>query len=221
MVPPRIYIDLGQQDGDNNLPQGWGFDLKTVGSLIYHFALPVEFGYDAYTVQLYKQEHQGKAPPKNYNNPEWMAWRAAKLTQLMAKINKEVKAVRKDAVISLSPNSPNFAYNKYLQDWRRWANTGLLDEVIVQVYREDLAAIKSELNNNDLLSINNKIPIAIGLYTGPFLKAKSVERLKQEIKIVQKSPYKGVSFFSWETTLWFLKKSSHHQVEQTFRQLFV
>ncbi len=34
-VPPRIYIDLGQNDDDNNLPQGWGFYLKTVGALIY------------------------------------------------------------------------------------------------------------------------------------------------------------------------------------------
>lgn len=33
-VPPRIYIDLGQNDGDNNLPKGWGFKLETVGALI-------------------------------------------------------------------------------------------------------------------------------------------------------------------------------------------
>ena len=32
-VPPRIYTDLGQQDGDDNLPQGWGFKLETVGAL--------------------------------------------------------------------------------------------------------------------------------------------------------------------------------------------
>uniref|UniRef100_UPI00187EEC6D hypothetical protein n=1 Tax=Oculatella sp. LEGE 06141 TaxID=1828648 RepID=UPI00187EEC6D len=33
-VPPRIYVDLGQQDGDDNLPQGWGFHLETVAALI-------------------------------------------------------------------------------------------------------------------------------------------------------------------------------------------
>lgn len=33
-VPPRIYVDLGQNDGDDNLPQGWGFRLETVGTLI-------------------------------------------------------------------------------------------------------------------------------------------------------------------------------------------
>jgi hypothetical protein len=38
-VPPRIYIDLGQNDGDNNLPKGWGFRLETVGALIYRGAI--------------------------------------------------------------------------------------------------------------------------------------------------------------------------------------
>lgn len=38
-VPPRIYVDLGQNDDDANLPQGWGFKLNTVGALIYRGAL--------------------------------------------------------------------------------------------------------------------------------------------------------------------------------------
>ncbi len=38
-VPPRIYVDLGQNDGDNNLPKGWGFRLKTIGALIYRGAI--------------------------------------------------------------------------------------------------------------------------------------------------------------------------------------
>jgi hypothetical protein len=38
-IPPRIYIDLGQNDGDNNLPQGWGFHLETVGALIHRGAI--------------------------------------------------------------------------------------------------------------------------------------------------------------------------------------
>jgi hypothetical protein len=33
-VPPRIYVDLGQNDGDRNLPKGWGFRLETMGTLI-------------------------------------------------------------------------------------------------------------------------------------------------------------------------------------------
>ncbi len=38
-IPPRIYVDLGQNDDDGNLPQGWGFKLNTLGALIYRGAL--------------------------------------------------------------------------------------------------------------------------------------------------------------------------------------
>ncbi len=38
-VPPRIYVDLGQNDDDGNLPQGWGFTLNTLGALIYRGAI--------------------------------------------------------------------------------------------------------------------------------------------------------------------------------------
>ncbi|NWF61155.1 MAG: hypothetical protein HXY43_18335 [Fischerella sp.] len=39
-MPPRIYVDLGQNDGDENLPKGWGFRLETVGALIHRGAIP-------------------------------------------------------------------------------------------------------------------------------------------------------------------------------------
>ena len=32
-VPPRIYVDLGQND-DAHLPKGWGFRLETIGALV-------------------------------------------------------------------------------------------------------------------------------------------------------------------------------------------
>lgn len=37
-IPPRIYVDLGQNDKDGNLPQGWGFKLNTLGALIFRGA---------------------------------------------------------------------------------------------------------------------------------------------------------------------------------------
>ncbi|MBD2776484.1 family 10 glycosylhydrolase [Iningainema tapete] len=184
-----------------------------------HFGLPIEFGYDVYTTKLYQKEY-GRKPPSNPANAQWMAWRAEKLTQLMRKITLSVKAVRPRAVVSLSPNSPDFAYSKYLQDWRSWVRLGLLDEVVVQVYRQDLASFKSELYNGGFYSLQNLVPVSIGLYTGPFLGAKSIQRLQKEVKAVQAASYSGVSFFSWETTLWLFKKSPAQAVEKVFVELF-
>lgn len=183
-----------------------------------HFAIPVEFGYDNYTVQLYRQEHNGSPPPKNIKNPEWMAWRAKKLTQLMTKISQAVKVEKPQLIISLSPNSLDFAYKNYLQDWGRWVKSGLLDEVVVQIYRNDIQAIQNELNNQQLLNIRSRVPTAIGLYTGPFLSPKPIQNIKQEIAVVKKTKYQGVSFFSWETTLWIFKGGSQRQFEAGLRE---
>jgi uncharacterized lipoprotein YddW (UPF0748 family) len=186
-----------------------------------HFGLPIEFGYDSYTIKLYQADHRGAKPPNNPAAEEWIAWRAERLTQLMAKISKAVKATRQGAVVSLSPHPPNFAYHKYLQDWTRWVNLGLVDEVVVQVYRQDLAALKAQLYNGGFRPLlRQNVPITIGLYTGPFLAAKQIQSLGNEVEAVRVAGYKGVSFFCWETTFWLFKGSSEKQVRQTFLKLF-
>lgn len=59
-----------------------------------HFGIPVQLGYDPLTVKLYQQEHDGKSPPIDPYNAEWMRWRAAKLTSFMEDITKAVKMVK-------------------------------------------------------------------------------------------------------------------------------
>lgn len=185
-----------------------------------HFGLPVAFGYDPYTVELYKADHGGLEPPADGNNPEWVAWRAEKITQLMTKISQAVKSVNPEAVVSVSPNPPAFAYSKYLQDWRRWVDLSLVDEVVVQVYRDDLAVLENDLYNSGFYDVREQVPTAIGLYTGPVTAAKSIDRLSDEIQLVQSAGYGGVAFFSWETTLWALKGDSKKLVRSALVERF-
>lgn len=184
-----------------------------------HFGLPVEMGYDAYTRQLYAAEHGGASPPSNPQNAAWMQWRSRYITDLMTRISQSVKAEKPDAIVSLSPNPPDFAYRKYLQDWRRWVDQGSVDEVIVQLYRPDLAALQNDLYSGALVQLKQKVPIAIGLYTGPFWPVKSLDRLQAEIQAVQAAAYQGISFFCWETTFWIFRQDAAERVQQRFRQL--
>jgi uncharacterized lipoprotein YddW (UPF0748 family) len=168
-----------------------------------HFALPIDYGYDPYTVKLYQAEYPGEMPEPS--NPTWMKWRADRLTDFMARIHKAVKSVNKDAIVSLSPNAPDYAYRKSLQDWTRWVKMGLVDEVIVQLYRPSLASLQTELDSGTLQSMAQKVPVAVGLYTGPFNNAKSVKQLEKEVEAVRSAGYAGTSFFCWETTFWIFR----------------
>ena len=64
----------------------------------------------------------GQLPRAILVTAEWVRWRAEKITQLMGRIAAAVKAADPDAIVSLSPNPPDFAYQQYLQDWRRWVS---------------------------------------------------------------------------------------------------
>jgi uncharacterized lipoprotein YddW (UPF0748 family) len=167
-----------------------------------HFGLPIEFGYDAYTVGLYKASHKGQAPPPNPADPEWMKWRADRLTDLMGQIVRSVKQAKPSAVISLSPNLPEFAYRTSLQDWSEWVRRDWLDEVVVQVYRPDIASFTAVLDRPDLQKLAQQVPLSIGIYTGPWLKPKPRSEVRQAIQAVRQRPYAGMAFFCWESTFW-------------------
>ncbi|MEO1593519.1 MAG: family 10 glycosylhydrolase, partial [Cyanobacteria bacterium J06632_22] len=89
-----------------------------------HLGLPYEYGYDPYTVALYQAEHNGAAPPADPKDAEWTRWRADKITAFMGRVFETVKARRPDAIISVSPNPQEFAYEYYLQDWESWVQRG-------------------------------------------------------------------------------------------------
>jgi uncharacterized lipoprotein YddW (UPF0748 family) len=167
-----------------------------------HFGLPIEFGYDSSTVGLYQASHGGKAPPTDPADPEWVKWRADRLTDLMGQIVRSVKQAKPGSVISLSPNLPEFAYRTSLQDWPEWVRRGWLDEVIVQVYRPDIASFSAVLDRPDLQKLAQQVPLSIGIYTGPWLNPKPRSEVQQEIQAVQQSPYAGMAFFCWESTFW-------------------
>ncbi|NET49126.1 MAG: family 10 glycosylhydrolase [Merismopedia sp. SIO2A8] len=185
-----------------------------------HFGLPVEFGYDPYTIELYRQDHGGIDPPTDPRNSEWMAWRSRHITDLFSQISQAVKEVNPETVISLSPNPPGFAYREYLQDWPQWVEQGWVDEVIVQVYRDSIDAFNGSLYNDGFAYLNQMIPVGIGLYTGPFPAPKSIEHIQAQVDAVKSAGYRGVAFFCWETTLWLFKHSPRSAIQTGFQNLF-
>jgi uncharacterized lipoprotein YddW (UPF0748 family) len=166
-----------------------------------HFAFPIDFGYDDYTIMLYRQEHNGNNPPMDVHHPEWMAWRADKLSQLMGRIATTVKDRKASAIVSLSPNPLGFAYREYLQDWQNWVEQGWLDELVLQVYRRELGSFESELNQGAVLAAKDKIPVAIGIHTGSLRHSVKLQQIEEQVASVRLHGLKGVSFFYWES-LW-------------------
>ncbi|MBW4554159.1 MAG: family 10 glycosylhydrolase [Aphanocapsa sp. GSE-SYN-MK-11-07L] len=165
-----------------------------------HFALPIAFGYDPYTKKLFQQEN-GYPPPTDPNHPEWMRWRADKLTQLMAKISRSIKQKKPDLIISIAPNSPAFAYQESLQDWPTWVRRGYVDEVVVQAYRPTVAEVNTVLADPEIETLRQFVPIRVGLYTGPGWQAQTSAAIAAQIQVGRNKKYNGFVLFPWEFSL--------------------
>jgi uncharacterized lipoprotein YddW (UPF0748 family) len=106
----------------------------------------VTMGYDDTTRGVYAAEHQGRQPPLNARDPQWMRWRADKLNTLVREFMTELKAARPGLRWSLSPAVFPWSYDNYLLEWPQWARwpgTARFDEWVPQAYRTSYAAFES------------------------------------------------------------------------------
>ncbi|HIK43870.1 MAG TPA: family 10 glycosylhydrolase [Leptolyngbyaceae cyanobacterium M65_K2018_010] len=166
-----------------------------------HLGLPVEFGYDPYTINLYKAEHNGQEPPANYLDDGWVAWRANRISDFLAEVYKLVKARRPQAIVSISPNPYPFAYVNYLQDWPNWVNRGLVDELVVQLYRSDQNRFIWEMNKPSIRQALRQVPTSVGILSGLRADPVGMDHIGDQIEAVRDRKLSGVSFFFYES-LW-------------------
>lgn len=162
-------------------------------------ALPSETGYDDFTQNLYKAEH-GSLPPKNTKDYEWVRWRAEKMSDYMKRIHTELKTIRPELIISMSPSIYPWSVEEYLQDWVTWVREGWVDMVCPQVYRYKFDAYKKELDKmlTRQVSPQHKTKLVPGvlLKVSPYLASE--EYLRQMVNYNRSQGLSGEVFFFYE-----------------------
>ena len=166
-----------------------------------HMSLPLEFGYDPFTVELYRKD-TGKAPPANPDDPAWVKWRADRLTAFMQRLSQAIRAARPGAIISISPNYYDFAYKLQLQDWLRWVQTGIADELLIQIYRPDLASYLPQLSRPEVIEARDRIPTAIAVLSGQRNRPTALSLIREKVEANREQGL-GTGFFYLES-LWSL-----------------
>ncbi|WP_210407227.1 family 10 glycosylhydrolase, partial [Hydrocoleum sp. CS-953] len=108
----------------------------------------------------------------------------------------------------------------YLQDWQTWIERGLVDEFILQVYRNDLPSFVEELEQPAVKNAKNKIPFSIGILTGTMKTLMKIEKVQQQVKAVRDRNFAGVSFFYWETLWSYMTPDSPQERRFEFKKMF-
>ena len=184
-----------------------------------HFSLPAAFGYDPYTTALYQLDHHGQSPPENSDDPEWIRWRADQLSKFVDILHDRIKASCSTCLLSISPNPAKFAYRFHLQDWRTWVSNDWVDELVVQIYRDDIDSFDAELAKETLQSAMDQIPVSIGILTGTWRRPISFEQIKQQVIRSRDYHFSGVTFFYWDTLWSYFTPESPQRRRQNFREL--
>ena len=109
-------------------------------------AMPIEGGYEPYTVSLYQSEHGGQNPPTNYNDSNWKRWRADKMNDWYVGVRTLMKNYDENLFVSSSPSIYPWSYDNYLQDVQSWLDSGVCDQFIPQLYRYTFSEYLFELN---------------------------------------------------------------------------
>ena len=176
-------------------------------------------GYDDYTRSVYAKEHDGKQPPEDPKDAEWVAWRAAKVNEYSKEFVQSVRLARPGIIVSLSPAPYPWCYEYYLLEWPKWAAwmekdaisisgnpkasaiTPRWDEFVPQCYRMNYSAFettwKDQITRINTLGAGRVADMYSGIRVvgeGPDL---TWDDLKKSIELTRSSGSKGhVLWFS-------------------------
>ncbi len=164
-------------------------------------AVTTTSGYDDYTVELYKSQHNGNPPPGQAQQQSWVQWRSDILSDYTDRIYDEVKALKPDCIVSFSPSPYSFSFFNYCQDWPVWVDRGKVDILCPQLYRRDdqgLGVYSSLLTTNLSYANQNKDIYYPGvlLQVGGYVPNENY--LVDVVRENRKKGVKGEVFFFYE-----------------------
>ncbi|MGF2034266.1 MAG: glycoside hydrolase family 10 protein [Nostoc sp. CmiVER01] len=162
-------------------------------------AFPCEGGYDEGTVNRYRQQFD-RNPPQNPKDRQWLQWRADILTDFLARLYREVKAVNPNLLVAIAPNIHDWAFQEYLQDSPAWLKREIVDMIQPQIYRRDFRsyqAIADKLVNQQFTDATlPKLAPGILMKLGSY--CISPEYLVQAIEYNRQLGIQGEVFFFYE-----------------------
>jgi uncharacterized lipoprotein YddW (UPF0748 family) len=149
------------------------------------------FGYDEYTVAAYAKEHAGRRPPDDVDDPEWVAWRAGKVTEFAEEFYRAVKKARPGIVVSLSPSPWPWSYEHHAAAWVAWAQHGWFDEFVPQVYRSDAERFERDWREQVAAVGERREDLVAGIKVVEGKEVVPWKELARELEVVRASGAAG------------------------------
>lgn len=157
------------------------------------------FGYSSMMISpSIAKEYTG---PKSQFDSKWTSFRASRFTNVVTDLLTFTKNINPNLEFSISPGDIGQSYKYYLQDIPKWTNlkfknSKLINNIIIQVYRERITNFKEVVDRSATKSIlRSGTPIYVGISyiaNGVYLPNTLI---KEQYAYAKKSGFAGVSLF--------------------------
>jgi uncharacterized lipoprotein YddW (UPF0748 family) len=137
----------------------------------------------------------------------------------MKRVFTAIKANNKNCIVSVAPNPQRFSYEYFLADWQKWERMGLIEDLVLQIYRNDLNVFVSELEYPEVKAARKHIPVSIGILSGLKNRSIPMQQIKTQVQKTRERNFAGVSFFFYET-LWNISQEKALERQAGFQELF-
>ena len=88
------------------------------------------------------------------------------------------------------------------------------------MYRNDINSFQAELKQPALQNARQKIPVAVGIFTGTWRTPIDIKQIKEQVESVHERNFDGVSFFYWESLWGYITPESPQQRRKAFLEMF-
>jgi len=127
---------------------------------------------------------------------EWKAFRIARMTRLMGRLNETVKAARPGALVTVA-TAPDIsdARDRKLQDWAGWLRSGIVDAVCPMAYTPDADTFAAQIAAARDIKGGAAVWAGIGAYR--LAPAQTIEN----IETARRLGTAGVILFSYDSLI--------------------
>jgi uncharacterized lipoprotein YddW (UPF0748 family) len=172
-----------------------------------------EFDYSAAALQAFRASHEALVAPAERERLDraartdptvwtrtfpvaWTSFRTQRLTALVQRIRRIVKAERPTAILSSAViPDPALARARYLQDWSSWAEAGMLDVVCPMAYATSVDAFADQVAAATAGAHGRPVWMGIGAWRLP------VGQTATHLTAARRAGSAGVLLFSYDSLL--------------------
>ncbi|MGD8780964.1 MAG: family 10 glycosylhydrolase [Ignavibacteria bacterium] len=177
------------------------YDIDGIHLDYIRFQVNQGFSYDEATCDAFKKIY-GVSPLKVHMDTgsmvwcEWLKWNTEQVTRLVRGVRKMIDESGKDLVLGVDVFADNAAAKSLIaQDWKTWADEGLIDIACPMDYTNDVKLFEQYVKEQVKVA-DGKCKLYAGIAVSSSHNKNTPEGVKEEVKAARKVGADGVAFFS-------------------------